>query len=564
MLNRLFNRNGKTGKNGKTGNSGNNGKGGKSGRNGTTSPPAAAPSDGPGPPHTDARETSADNWTPTGGWTRDREVLGYIEANRIKALVTDRAEVAITDGVTQRHIRGIRMVVGQRIPDSQITFHRLSPILWQRYHDSIQAEKKSGSQQEAEQHVANENVTWILSRAVEAQASDIYLDIRRKVATLSYRTFGMVRQVDTMPADLGRAVARGFYSRQSGGQWEEKIPCDCSFGFRHEDREYRARCNSMPEVRGAALSCRIRDPEYTLALKEAGYSDHQVTLINRICRAPGGMILISGETNSGKSTTLASLMLTAPRGQRMIELADPCEVEFDHVTHIELDHYRDDARENFRKLMAATVRQNPDSLVLGEIRDEPTAAAAQHMAIQGKRVLSTLHTQSCVAAIPRLQSLGVDRHLLSLPEFIAGIVNQNLVPVLCRECCLEQPVQGPIERYVEIFGPDAELRYINPDGCPKCNHTGIVGQTLVAEVYPLGLDRNKAHQFIADDHLWMLEDYMKTEWNIQSKLDHAREKVLAGLIDPHETEAIVGEWRSPPVPEMPGPHVRLVRDEKDA
>ncbi len=558
MLNRIFNKDGNNGKGGKSG---------KSGKNGISQPPPTASPDGSGPPHTDAREASADNWTPDGGWTRDREVLGYIEANRIKALVTDWAEVAITDGVTQRHIRGIRMVVGQRIPDTRITFHRLSPILWQRYHDSIQAEKKSGSQQEAEQHVANENVTWILSRAVEAQASDIYLDIRRKVATLSFRTFGMVRQVDTMPADLGRAVARGFYSRQAGGQWEEKIPCDCSFGFRYDDREYRARCNSMPEVRGAALSCRIRDPEYTLELKEAGYSDHQVALINRICRAPGGMILISGETNSGKSTTLASLMLTAPRGQRMIELADPCEVEFDHVTHIELDHYRDDARENFRKLMAATVRQNPDSLVLGEIRDEPTAAAAQHMAIQGKRVLSTLHTQSCVAAIPRLQSLGVDRHLLSLPEFIAGIVNQNLVPVLCKECCLDKPeipVQGLIERYAEIFGQGAELRYINPAGCPKCNHTGIVGQTLVAEVYPLGLDRKKAHQFIADDHLWMLEDYMKTEWNIQSKLDHAREKVLAGLIDPHETEAIVGEWRGPTVPETPGPHVRLVRDEKDA
>ena len=154
--------------------------------------------------------------------------------------------------------------------------------------------------------------------------------------------------------------------------------------------------------------------------------------------APGGLILITGETNSGKSTTMAALMDSSSRNQRMIEIADPCEVEFDHCTHVELDHYRDDAGEAFKNILAATVRQNPDALVLGEIRDEITAQAAQNMAIQGKRVFSTLHTQSCVAAIPRLASFGVDHHLLSLREFIAGIVNQNLVPA-----GLSALLQGP-------------------------------------------------------------------------------------------------------------------------
>ena len=534
-------------------------------------------------------DATAGSWQPAGRLLGDSHIEEFIETNRIRALVTDQGEIAITDGVSERQKRSILMVVRGRFPGLRVTFYLLSPIHWNELNDSIQAERKSGSQLEAEQQVANENVSYILEQAVEANASDIYLDIGRKKARLSFRTYGMIRSVREMPADLGAAIARGFYSRQKNTQWEQESVCDCAFDFDHADRQYRARVNSIPEVRGQSLSCRIRDPGYILRLDQAGYSDGQVQLIHRICRAPGGLILISGETNSGKSTTLASLMTHAPRGQRMIELADPVEVLFDHVTHIELNHYRKDAADNFRRLMGATVRQNPDSLVLGEIRDEATAAAAQHMAIQGKRVLSTIHTQTCVAAIPRLQSLGVDRHLLSLPEFLAGVVNQNLVPVVCGSCaedvhpevrdaaasarCPEcggpmapetgaanphlrcrggcgatvpfsPAILGLLQRYREAFGPEAELRYIHPGGCGRCV-SGITGQTLVAEVYPLGLDRHGAHQLIAEDRLWLLEEHMVRHFGIQSKADHAREKALAGLIDPHVTEAIIGEWRPP-------------------
>ena len=294
--------------------------------------------------------------------------------------------------------------------------------------------------------------------------------------------------------------------------------------------------------------CRVRDPGYILPLDKSGYSDHQVSLIKRICMAPGGLILITGETNSGKSTTMAALMDSSSRNQRMIEIADPCEVEFDHCTHVELDHYRDDAGEAFKNILAATVRQNPDALVLGEIRDEITAQAAQNMAIQGKRVFSTLHTQSCVAAIPRLASFGVDHHLLSLREFIAGIVNQNLVPLVCQNCCREQHDDADRDRrYRALFG--SVVRYVNPDGCPQCV-SGVSGQTLVAEVYPFFLDRKDAHKYISNHELFRMENYMKQEFGIESKQDHARSKVLRGLIDPALTEEIIGEWASVPAGEI--------------
>lgn len=475
-------------------------------------------------------------------WTADVQIKEYIETSGLNAMVRTDGAIIAREGYSQRMMNTLISMTQRRLAVDKVEIRAVSPIVFKQF-KSTGLETKTNTVRAGIAKVENQSAEYVLAQATDQQASDIYLDIRRESGILSFRIYGNVIKAEEMDIEIAKTIARSLYSRTGRSQWVETEPCDTAFTFRHGSRRYRIRCNSVPDVRGSSLSCRIRDPDFVLPLAESGYSDHQANLIGRICNAPGGLILITGETNSGKSTTLASLMLTAPRGQRMIEIADPVEVEFDHCTHIELNHHREDAQAVFRNLLAATVRQNPDSLVLGEIRDEMTAAAAQNMAIQGKRVLSTLHTQSCVAAIPRLGSFGVDHHLLSLREFIAGIVNQNLVPVICRECGLARhPDPDRDRRYRTLFGP--AVRFINPAGCPACA-AGISGQTLVAQVYPLCLDRNRAHQLIADQKLFELDEYMQQEFGIESKEDHARAKAEAGLIDPAVTEAIIGEWSTP-------------------
>lgn len=478
-----------------------------------------------------------------------RAVADYLSGAGLedKAMVDTEGNIVAVQGIPRRWLTGLTEVVEtSRGKTPGIRF--VSPLGFQKIRDNAAAHLKSGSQQAEIKLAGNVTVDYVLEGAVLANASDIYLDLRRDGAVLSHRVWGQVTQVETMTLEMGRSVARGLFSKADNAQWQEKAPCDCSFSYRTEQgRHYRVRCNSLPDIRGQSLSCRVRDPAFVLPLSEAGYSAHQRDLIRRICRAPGGLIIVSGETNSGKSTSLAGLMLDAPRRERMIEIADPVEVEMEHCTHVEIDHYRENAREYFSSVLAATVRQNPDSLVLGEIRDEDTAQAAQSMAIQGKRVYSSLHTQSCVAAIPRLMNLGVDPHLLSLREFCAGIINQNLVPVVCRNCGLDRhPDPEQQARYAGLFGED--IRFINPEGCDDCV-AGVTGQTLVAEVYPLYLDNKRAHQMIARQELWQLASYMQEEFQIQSKQAHARDKVLAGTIDPAMTEAIIGEWTPPGTPE---------------
>ena len=482
----------------------------------------------------------------------DREIRRYLATSGLEdqVIVEEDGSIVALAEADRRLLQGLVSVVESRLGTGDAGSRKIryvSPIEFRQLDDariSRLKEKKSGSRQAEEARAGNNTVNWILDRAIESRASDIHLDIRRNDARLSFRIYGQVTEVTEggrMTRDMAVSVAMALFNL-AGDKWQELSPCDCSLNHEHGGRLYRIRCNSLPDTRGQTLSCRVRDPSFVLPLEESGYSEHQVGLIQRICRAPGGLILITGETNSGKSTTLAGLMLNAPRGERMIEIADPVEVEFDHVTHCEINRHGENARAEFRAVRAATVRQNPDALVLGEIRDDDTAEAAEEMAIQGKRVYSTLHTQSCTAAIPRLINLGVDLHLLTLPEFLAGIVNQNLVPLVCPHCGLHSHPDSRIDRrYRRIFGEDAVLRYINPEGCGKCV-SGVTGQTLVAEVYPLCLDGGKAHSIIARQELWKLEGHMKEAFGIQSKQDHARDKVLQGLIDPDRTEAIIGEF----------------------
>lgn len=470
----------------------------------------------------------------------DVEVARYIEVHKVEAVVTREGDVHVVKDTASRGrrrvIRGLLALVEQRLGSAEE--REVTPIEFQRWRGQHRA--KRGVEREEERRQSNRTVTYVIEQAIEAGASDVYLDIGREETTLAFRVFGYKREVDRFGVDEGRSIARSMWS-MGESQWDQSAPCDCAFTQCHGERPYRVRGSSLRDVRGNSVVCRIRDPGFVPELAACGYAAGQVRHIERILAAPGGLVLITGETNSGKSTTLAALMAAAPATQKIIEVADPVEVEFPHVTHVEIDHYHQDARGRFERILAALVRQNPDTLVLGEIRDELTAQAAQNMAIQGKRVYSTLHTQSCASAIPRLRNLGVDEALLASREFVAGIVNQNLVPAVCGECGLAAHPDAAKDRaYRARFGEG--VRYLNPAGCARCKG-GVAGQTLVAEVYPLCLDRSgEAHARIAANDFVGLEAHMRRRWQVATKHEHAARKIREGVIDPSETERIIGEF----------------------
>lgn len=381
----------------------------------------------------------------------------------------------------------------------------------------------------------NPNVQIVLDEAIKTNASDIYLDVNVEddSATVHLRVYGERHFFTDYDASEGARLARALFRRDPMAHYEPKDPCNCAFNY----EGIRVRGSLLPESRGVSTVFRARDPNFNLPLPELGFSEVQQKHITRMIRAPGGLGVLSGPTNSGKSTTLSSVMAALPLTQKIIEIADPIEVLFPYVTHVPIDHYREDAEQVFPMYLAELVRQNPDSLFIGEIRDSQTAEAAKNMSIQGKRVWTTLHTQHCATAIPRLDNLGVDHHLLQMPGFLTGVISQNLVPVLCRHCYREE---GPEDQYVYGTG----TRYRNPDGCdhPDC-YRGISGQTIVAEVWPLCVEEAAgAFRYIIDKDFVSLREFMIENVGVLTKEEHALGKVEAGICDPFAVQDCIGEF----------------------
>lgn len=497
----------------------------------------------------------------------DAKVTGYLRKRPALSVVVGSEGVVYTvrpRGRARRDISALARTVKGALGSARAQagdVQHVSAAAMERWGERTRGQAKAVAEQVNAVQSSNEYVLGVFDKAIEGKASDVYLDVntRDDRARLRLRVYGRaveagwpkalapVLEGDRLPGERGLELCRAMWA-QSGGQFDASGPCDAAFEHRVAEepggartRLYRIRANSVRDVVGVSVVCRVRDPSFVLPLEVAGYSERQLEHIQGIASSPGGLFLITGETNSGKSTTAASLLAALPVTKKIVAIEDPVEVWFAHVTHIEVNRYHKDAKEVFAKTLAATVRQNPDVLFLGEIRDEISAEAAMSMAIQGKRVISTVHTQSCAAAIPRLQQLGVEPHLLSLREFIAGIVNQNLVPLVCPSCGLDAHPEPALEtRYRRLFGDG--VRHINAEGCEQCTE-GVVGQTLVAEVFPLCMDRTgEPQRLIAAQQYVELETYMRRVWGAESKHDHAASKIAAGLVDPTECEGIIGAW----------------------
>ena len=486
----------------------------------------------------------------TGSVSEDFRPTSHPKISRFLSSHTKLEALVDEDGTlyyvhNPQHIRDfsvLRRLVAQ-VYSSQSVHNaiQISPIEYQNVQKFLaQSQADSEDDSEYEQNLGNTTVNYVLGQAIENDASDIYIDIRQESALISFRTFGLKTPFETMSRDEGLNMVRSLFT--SGNQaYEEVSPADFTSTHIHRGKEYRVRGSSLPEVRGSSVVLRVRDPGVVLPLDQCGYTPVQIEHINRMCSSPGGMIIISGETNSGKSSTLATLMMELPHTEKIIELADPVEVEMEHVSHVSFKRAMEEFEEERKRILSTLVRQNPDTLILGEIRDEMTAESALNMAIQGKRVYSTVHAQTAMSTIPRLRILGIDTELLQERHILAGIINQNLCGVLCQECCRETANSEGELKLASMFA-DSYIRFRNEIGCSQCSH-GIVGQTLVAEVYPLTLDRSEySHSYIKTNEFSKIESHMQHQFGVINKHQHAALKIAQGTIDPVETERVIGEF----------------------
>ena len=320
----------------------------------------------------------------------------------------------------------------------------------------------------------------ILEQAITQKASDIHLEPHETKMKVRYRIDGLLRDVMEIPRHLQGDVNSRVKIMAGLDITERRRPQDGRFQMQVGKNNVDMRVSSLPTVYGEKLVVRVVDKSsHLLELEDFGFSDHNLSLVERILRQNQGLILVTGPTGSGKTTTLYAFLhrLNSPE-KNIVTVEDPVEYRLDGVNHVQVNER---VGLTFAAGLRTVLRQDPDIIMVGEIRDEETAEIAVRSSLTGHLVLSTLHTNSAVATISRLVNMGVERYLLS--STIIGIVAQRLVRRICSECKEEIELTDPlIIRFIKGLGLEPPRAVFRGKGCPLCNDTGYRGRTAIGEV----------------------------------------------------------------------------------
>lgn len=318
----------------------------------------------------------------------------------------------------------------------------------------------------------------IIENAIRNKASDIHIEPQKDKIIIRYRIDGKLRKQFEAPKEPLNSMVTRIKLLSGMDISERRAPQDGKILVRIDDREIDLRVSILPSINGENLVIRILDKSsFEFTKENLGFTIKDIELLKKIIRNPYGMLLVTGPTGSGKTSTLYSLLKDLKTEENnVITLEDPVEYSMDGIIQVNVNTK---AGLTFKSGLKAMLRQDPDVIMIGEIRDEETASMAIRAAITGHNVLSTLHTNDAPSAIIRLMDMGIPSYLIATS--IVGIVAQRLIRKLCNNC--KEPYMAT-DYEKKLLGVDInkDLTLYKPVGCPKCSGTGYKGRTGLFEI----------------------------------------------------------------------------------
>jgi len=334
-----------------------------------------------------------------------------------------------------------------------------------------------------DQHIVN-IVDWLLQYAFEQRASDIHLEPRRELGHVRFRIDGVLHDVYELPATVAAAVTRRIKILGRMNVAEKRKPQDGRLKTKGKnDLEIELRLSTLPTAFGEKLVMRIFDPDVLMRTpKEMGLENEDYECWQEMVTKPNGIVFVTGPTGSGKTTTLySSLKQLATRSVNVCTIEDPIEMVEPSFNQMQVV---DGIGLNFSDGVKALLRQDPDIIMIGEIRDLETANVAVQAALTGHLVISTLHTNDAPSAITRLMDLGVPPYLISAT--VIGVMAQRLVRTLCPHCKRDAYIDD--ETWLSMIAPYKARKpekTKSPVGCLECRKTGYMGRMGIYEIMPL-------------------------------------------------------------------------------
>ena len=321
-------------------------------------------------------------------------------------------------------------------------------------------------------------VRTILEQAIRQRASDIHIEPLEDELRIRYRIDGVLDSGRRYSISLMSAIIARIKILCGMDITEKRRPQDGRMTINVGRNEYDIRASSMPTIFGEKIALRITSKSgFSKDKGELGFTEEELEKFDRMISQPHGIIFISGPTGCGKTTTLYSIISSLNKERvNLVTIEDPVEVNIPGVNQIQVN---EKVNLNFAGALRAILRQDPDIIMIGEIRDQETAEIAVKASITGHLVASTIHTNSAAGTITRMTDMGVEPYFLS--EALVGIIAQRLVRKLCPDCKRKREATES-EKHILGFGTNEHLEVYEPVGCVKCNDIGYIGRVAVYEI----------------------------------------------------------------------------------
>ena len=375
-------------------------------------------------------------------------------------------------------------------------------------------------------------VNLIISRAVESRASDIHIEPFENDLRLRYRIDGVLHNVDAPPNQMRAAIISRIKLMAKLNIAERRLPQDGRIKLKVLGREIDLRISTLPTMYGESVVMRILDKSNTalMDLRLIGFPDDLYGKICEMTSKPHGIFLVTGPTGSGKSTTLYSALkrINLP-DRKIITIEDPVEYQMDGINQI---HVNPQIGLTFATGLRHIVRQDPDVIMIGEIRDRETADIAIRSALTGHLVFSTLHTNDAPSAVTRLIDMGVENYLLT--SSLIGVLAQRLVRVNCKHC--KRPETVPAAVLEDNSSGTVTIQ--RGAGCDQCAHTGFESRIGIFEL--LDINDEMRTLIVSNPDANVLRS-AALKAGMRTLKDDGKKKVLAGITTPDEVMRVTQE-----------------------
>lgn len=363
-------------------------------------------------------------------------------------------------------------------------------------------------------------VDSIIEQAVHRRASDIHIEPMEDRVRLRFRVDGEMAEIMSYDPSLLPVLVSRIKIMSGMDISEKRVPQDGRATAIVDRKDYELRVSSLPTVHGEKIVIRVNAKEVlSRDMSQLGLRDEELTRFTRMLEKPHGIILVSGPTGSGKTTTLYTAISELNKENvNIVTVEDPVETKIDGITQVQVNNK---ANMTFASALRSILRQDPDIIMIGEIRDDETAEIAVQASITGHLVVSTIHTNSTAATVTRLEDMGIQPYLIA--DSVSGIIAQRL----SRRLCTCKVAYEASEQEKEMLGvpKDQPLTLYKPGGCPKCNNSGYYGRIGVYEV--MALDRHIREKISSGGTAIEIEDLARKN-GMRTLSDNLRRYVIEG------------------------------------